>query len=398
MGDLSISYNSDIPAFGSRMRAALNGPRPLTDLLLVAESGAISREIINNANSRHYPTLDLSLATAAPSLNPNAFGDLMRANMFNPIGFSDSALNSYELGIEIANLMSLNPRIDVNSEILGSINFNLTPTNNYSVLGISDRILANLSSLNIGGGAGVLGGGINQNTDYAKFEKKVKLLNKIGDYNEEIQEVRTKMKGDYKKGIELLDAIIKNVDKSDLNDAIKEMHEEEQEAKIERAETISDAWANQIANNTDGVLKVSTASLNKDNVLDVLGTFLTNENISKDMWNDLVENNFRDIAKALKEKARAMKKECKDESIKQQIQAAQDKFGKVSADTPNIGQASFEFFSTLRQIEASLLDSGAAKKYGVPEGTTINNPTVATDRYSKETAAYSKIKKLDTAA
>jgi len=394
MGDLSISYYSDIPAFGSRMRAALNGPRPLTDLLLVAESGAISRDIINNANSNNYYPLDLSLAAVAPSLNPNAFGDLMRANMFNPIGFSDSALNSYELGIEIANLMSSNPRIDVNSEILGSINFNLTPAS--SVLGLSDRILANLSALNIGYSPTVLGNGNYQ--DCVKFDKKVKLLNKIGDYDEEIQEVRTKMKGDYKKGIELLDAIIKNVDKSDLNDAIKEMHEEDQEAKIERAETISDAWANQIANNTDGVLKVSTASLNKDNVLDVLGTFLTNENISKDMWNDLIENNFRDIAKALKEKARAMKKECKDESIKQQIQAAQDKFGKVSADTPNIGQASFEFFSTLRQIEASLLDSGAAKKYGVPEGTTINNPTVATDRYSKETAAYSKIKKLDTAA
>ena len=397
MGDLSISYNSDIPAFGSRMRAALNGPRPLTDLLLVVESGAISRDIINNANSRHYPTLDLSLAAAAPSLNPNAFGDLMRANMFNPIGFSDSALNSYELGIEIANLMSSNPRIDVNSEILGSINFNLTPPS--SVLGLSDRILANLSALNIGYSPTVLGNGNYQNTDYAKFEKKVKLLNKIGDYNEEIQEVKTKMKGDYKKGIELLDAIIKNVDKSDLNDAIKEMHEEEQEAKIERAETISDAWANQIANNKDGVLKVSTASLNKDNVLDALGTFLTNENISKDMWNDLIENNFRDIAKALKDKARAMKKECKDETVKQQIQTALEKFGKVSAETPKIGQATYEFFETLRGIEVSQLDSGAATRYGIPEGTTVDAPTTATDRFNEEKARYIELESgLDTAA
>ena len=323
--------------------------------------------------------------------NPSQFGLLMNAAFADPSIYSDGSLNNYNTGLTAylnaayANSFSnLNPF----ASALGNINWNF------------DLNWGALNNINLGLGLGTVTS-LNdpyktQTSDQAKFERKVKLVLECGDYEEEIAAIRNKMGGNYKKGIKEIDKLIKTIDSEELHDAAKSLYEEDFESAQEKAANIANNWATQIYNQgMNPNFKVSMSGVTKDNILDVLGNFLTNEKVTSNAvtWKTLIENNFKQISKVLISKAKEMKKEAKDDATKQAIDnlITQVKGAKTPENEIN---TTYELFKKLREIQTKTSDAEAFSRYGIPQDKIDSNQslTVAQDKFKEETEEYTKQK------
>ena len=116
------------------------------------------------------------------------------------------------------------------------------------------------------------------------------------------------MKGSYKTGLAKLKAIIATFDQKKLTEVVREISHKIYDEQESKGKAISDNWANQISNATSkSGFKVDTSGVNKDNVLHVLGTYISNPKFKTGgMWNALINNNYDDISKALIENAKEL--------------------------------------------------------------------------------------------
>ena len=208
------------------------------------------------------------------------------------------------------------------------------------------------------------------------------------------------MKGDYKKGLVELKKLMNSFDTNKLYEVVKDIHHKEYDDRQTKAKTISDVWANKIAGSTNGDYKVDTSSLTADNVLDVLGTYITNSNFnSGGMWKHLISNNFDKISNALYSKAEKMKSAGIIDGEKQQIASAVSAL-KAAADKDKPAKV-FALFSTMRTVEASKNDKGIYNKYAseVPSAKRKSNvETYEGSKHNEEKQAYNSQKNLDTSA
>lgn len=405
--------------YGAYMNAAWTASSGVGEDMLRLASLQSALESLNLYHSNpgrkplNWPDAQLGIGTT-----PAQFGTLMHAAWTDPTVWSDGALGSYGLGLSIYNnaayMSSINdthPIIDAYNS--GKFKYKIDGSNPYSVMADFDKFISNLNALNAaaGGtytpGSSVVAGGsvINykDKSDKGKFNNTVALIKAYGEktetsYDEQISKIIRDMKGDYKKGLAELKKLMNDFDTDTLYEVVKDIHHKEYDDRQTKAKTISDAWANKIAGSTDGDYKVNTSGLTADNVLDVLGTYITNSNFNiGGMWKHLISNNFDKISKALYAKAEKMKSDGITDSEKQQIASAVSAL-KSAADKDKPAKA-FALFSAMRSAEASKNDKNIYNKYAseVPSAKRKSHvETYEGSKHNEEKQAYNSQRNLNT--
>lgn len=387
--------NADNLAFTNYMNAALFDPTYQAERILNFVNVPITLDLMQSSYLDTQAPLSGADMANAVNFTPGQFGLAMNAAFGDPTIWSDGKLNSYNAGLSTyLNYMYSNGYFDLNPFSTGLSNINWNFDLNLAALG-------DFSGINVSNNIDK-----KDNSDKSVFEKKVKLLSECGDYDEEIANIRKQMGIDYKKGIKEIDKLLDKVDSTTLHKNANDFYKEDFEKVQENAATIANQWASRIANTTptsDDELKVSMSGVNKNNILDVLGNFITNEDYVKKgsaEWHTLIENNFKEISKILIDKAKEMKKETKDDSTKQAIETLISSV-KNTSSVPEQVNNTYELFKKLREIQAQNRDKDAYTRYGISADKVDNNrvSNVATARYNKEVNAYKQQKaKLDKAA
>ena len=407
--------------YGAYMNAAFTAPSGVGENMLSLASLQSALESLNLYYSNpgrkplNWPDAQLGVTTT-----PAQFGTLMHAAWTDPTVWSDGALGSYGLGLSLYNnaayMSSINdthPIIDAYNS--GKFKYKIDGSNPYSVMADFDKFISNLNALNAAAGGTytpgssvVVGNSVinyKDKSDKGKFNNTVALIRAYGEktetsYNEKINKIIIDMKGDYKKGLVELKKLMNSFDTNKLYEVVKDIHHKEYDDRQTKAKTISDVWANKIAGSTNGDYKVDTSSLTADNVLDVLGTYITNSNFnSGGMWKSLISNNFDKISQALYAKAEKMKSDGITDNDKQQIASAVSALNSA-ADNDRPAKV-FALFSKMRTIEASKNDKGIYNKYAneIPSAKRkFYVETYEGSKHNEEKQAYNSQRKLNTSA
>ncbi len=396
MGFNITTNNADTAAFLNWMNAAWYDPTYRGNVLLDYVNIPVTMDLIQPTGGERRAPLNGYDMNNAVSFLPGEFGLAMHAALTDPTIWSDGTLSNFDIGLSsylnasYANgFFDLNPfAVGLNNNVNWNFNLNWSAFDNL----IPTNVTYNLDK--------------KDNNDKTVFEKKVKLLAECGDFDDEIEEIRKKIGSDYKKGIKEIDKLFEKVDATTLHEKANELYKEDFETVQENAANIANQWASKIANvqpTNNANFKVSMSGVNKNNILDVLGNFITNEDyVTKGSaeWKTLIENNFKEISKILIDKAKEMKKEAKDDSTKQAIEALINNVKKANSNEQKVDNT-YELFKKLREIQAQNRDKDAYNRYGIPADKVDNNrvSNVATATYNKEVAEYKKQKaKLDKAA
>ena len=298
----------DIYSFGNYTFANLIDPSPWANVRL--EYMNIPLALTNNfwTTAQFAPINPVDIHNSY-TMPPVPFGLEMYGIFADPTNYSDGTLRNFDIGLSGYNnkiTMESLAQYGINPAkfALGSVKFGnfgtmsgihfTKPTQNGNV---ADDDKADKS-------------------DKAVFERKVKLILECGDYKDEIAEIRKAMKNDYKKGIAKLDELMKEIDSDKLNEAAKKLYEKDLKSKTTSADKIAEQWAEVFANGgTDANFKVVGSSLTKDNVLDVIGSYMRNEKFqtgTSQMWTPLINNIFEAISIALYAKGDDVKKSASD--------------------------------------------------------------------------------------
>ncbi len=380
--------NADRIAFTNMMDAAWYNPTYQGNVDLKFVDIPVTLGMLQSTYGEQRAPLNGYDMSNAVNFTPGQFGLAMNAAFGDPTIWSDGTLSNYDIGLSAflqhqyaSDFFKLNPF----TEGFGN-SFNWT-------FSLGDAF--NLG--NIGGGSSVISANDPykvQNTDKAKFERKVRLVSEIGDYDDKVEEIKNKIGTNYKKGIEEIDKLIKEIDADKLKQAAESLYEEDFEATQENAANIANNWATQIYNQgMNPNFKISMSGVTKDNILDVLGNFITNEKVTSNAvtWNTLIENNFKEISQVLIEKAKEMKKGA-DSSTKTAIDNAikQVKDSKNSDKVNDKITSIYNLFSTLRGMQTKASDEGAFSRYGIPQDKiNANEKTeIAQNKFKEEAKAY----------
>lgn len=380
--------NADTIAFTNMMDAAWYNPTYQGNVDLKFVDIPVTLGMLQSTYGEQRAPLNGYDMSNAVNFTPGQFGLAMNAAWADPSIWSDGTLSNYDIGLSAflqheyaSDFFNLNPF----AEGFGnSMNWTFSLGNAFNFSGI-------------GGGSSVVSANDpykEQNTDKAKFDRKVRLVSEIGDYDDKIEEIKNKIGTDYKKGIEEIDKLIKTIDANKLQEAAKSIYEEDFEETQENAASIANNWVTQFENQgLNPNFKVNMAGVTKDNILDVLGNFLTNETVKSNAvtWNTLIENNFKEISKVLIEKAKEMKKGA-DNTTKTNIDNAIKavKNAKNADDVNTKITSIYTLFSTLRGIQTKSSDNGAFSRYGLPQNKINANkkPKVAQNQFEQEAKAY----------
>lgn len=393
---------SDVNSFGYRMLGALTNPTYYGNLdLAFANVGLSAASTSNYAFDTLVPPINFNNVRNSYMSPPVPFGLEMYSAFADSTYFSNGLLRDYDIGLSgnnSFNFVQSMARYGINPALYGSINLD------FSNLGIMGGI-GNLGGINIGGSITSVNAADESkvsNTDQAKFERKVRLIKAYDEdaYTDKISDIKSKMK-DYKDGIQKLDNLIKGLDQGKLYMAAKELYTEDHNERLSSARNISSQWFDQISSVTTGSgnYKVNTASISKDNVLDVLGTFMTYRNNDKDQsfagihtsetWEPLINNNFDAISKALYEKAKDMKKTA-NETDKKKI----DEYVGILKKSQNKASDCQKLFNVLRKIQTYNNDLKAQERYGIPSSKkTEQIINVSGKTYEEEKSAWESAKK-----
>ncbi len=395
MGFSITTSNADTQNFINWMDAALHSPYD-GNIMLDYINIPVTMELLQPGYPEVIAPINAYDIQNSYTMTGGQFGLAMHAALTDPSLWSTGTLNNYNIGLSsYLNASYANGFNNLNPfrASLGNFNFSL-----------------NLDAL---GGGGIYSPSVTtaddadntSTTDKAIFNRKVKLISKCGDYDDKISEIRKKIGLDYKKGIKMLDELMKEIDSTTLNEKANELYKEDFKTRQENAANIANQWASKIASttpNSGSNFKVSMSGVTKDNILDVLGNFITNEEYVKAgsaEWKTLIENNFSEISKILIAKAEEMMKSAKNNQYKAEIKSVVDKIKAAKTPQQQVNNT-YNLFSTLRKIQAENNDKDAYERYGVPankiEASRAAN--VATANYQKETKAYSDLNKLNTAA
>ena len=414
-----MSYGFD--AFGAYTQAALTDPTAGGDEIIRRLKFRASLDSANNyinQDAGYNMKFDPNYFNFAISSNPSQFATVTLSTLLDGSDGLDKDSKLYSMGV------GLNAYL--NNSFMNSMNadnpFNTAWDNNQFKFNFTDNsIKTNLPSwdkintnwdFSLTPGSGVSASG--QNVDYSKnsekanFNKAVALIKAYGEevdksYDNKIDKVIKDMNGNYKTGLAKLKAIIATFDQKKLTKVIREISHKIYDEQESKGKAISDNWANQISNATSkSGFKVDTSGVNKDNVLHVLGTYISNPKFKTGgMWNALIKNNYDDISKALIENGKEFLKsgKCTNETTKHKIKGYISSLGK-DGDVSSKVSVVYNLFNILRYENAAYNDNKTAKIVGggaVPSNKIETTPdNYQTKKYQAEKNAYNSASKLNT--
>lgn len=415
-----MSY-SDINAFGDYTLAALTDPtyggeqviRSLdNELKFQSTFDYINQDAGYKMN--FYPHYSNFGASSNPSDFATVLGSTLLDGSVDSL-YNDSILNSMNVGLSASLENSFMNGMNVGNPFQSvwdsnQFKFNFTDNSIKTNLPSWGNVNTNWNfSLNPNAGVSVSG----QNVDYSKnsekanFNKAVALIRAYGEktgksYDDKLNKVAQDMKGSYKTGLAKLKAIIATFDQKKLTEVVKEISHKIYDEKEANGKAISDNWANQIASaKSASSFKVDTSSVNKDNILSVLGTYISNPKFKTGgMWNSLIKNNYEDISNALIENAKDFLKsgKCTNETTKHKIRGYISSLEK-DGDVKNKVSVVYNLFDILRHENASYNDN---KAFAIVGGGVIPSNKVETTpddyqskKYQAEKTAYTSASKLN---
>lgn len=258
--------------------------------------------------------------------------------------------------------------------------------------------------------------------DYqAQFNTKLGLIQKYcSDYivldengNEiDVNKIRAEYAGKLEEGVKYCDELIKSFDQDKVNKMVKAQYTQRVNQNAEAGKTIADEWVKAIDEAGTTAATINTSNVNANNVLDVIGGFLTNDKVKNGnvALTQLFENptTAEALVAAIKTKAQSfIKREDLDATTKETIVTQTNEL----ADAKNTYSSSstedmvanrtalvnkyMTLFETLRTKQAELNDAAAPKYYGLPSDTTVTF-TNETDKANEEVQAYKNRKRLNT--
>lgn len=257
--------------------------------------------------------------------------------------------------------------------------------------------------------------------DFAsKFEKRLAIIQKYcEDYivldeagNEiDITEIRKKYASNLEEGVKYCDQLINSFDADKVEKIVRAIYNQRIEAQNAQGKKISDEFVKAILESSTKAAKLSTSAVNVNNILDVIGTFVTNEDVKngKVSLSQLFEDPAvaEALVSALKQKAQAFIKrddidsELKNEIIEKTNSLVDAKYDYTQADTDKLKASrdalvtSFmALFDVLRKETAARNDKNAKEYYGVPADFDMEF-NAETDRYNKEHEAHKNRKVLN---
>lgn len=416
-----MSY-SDINAFGDYTLAALTDPTYGGEQVIRSLDNELkfqsTFDYINQDagyNMKFYPHYSNFGASSNPSDFATVLGSTLLDGSVDSL-YNDSILNSMNVGLSAQLENSFMNGMNVGNPFQSAwdsnqFKFNFTDNSIKTNLPSWDKVNTNWNfSLNPNTGVSVSG----QNVDYSKnsekanFNKAVALIKAYGEktgksYDDKLNKVAQDMKGSYKTGLAKLKAIIATFDQKKLTEVVREISHKIYDEKEGNGKAISDNWANQIASaKSASSFKVDTSSVNKDNILSVLGTYISNPKFKTGgMWNSLIKNNYEDISNALIENAKDFLKsgKCTNETTKHKIRGYVSSLEK-DGDVKNKVSVVYNLFDILRHENASYNDN---KAFAIVGGGAIPSNKIETTpddyqskKYQAEKNAYTSASKLNT--
>ena len=416
-----MSY-SDINAFGDYTLAALTDPTYGGEQVIRSLDNELkfqsTFDYINQDagyNMKFYPHYSNFAASSSPSDFATVLGSTLLDDSVDSL-YKPSILNSMNVGLSAQLNKSFMDSMNVGNPFQSAwdsnqFKFNFTDNSIKTNLPSWDKVNTNWNfSITPGSGVSVSG----QNVDYSKnsekanFNKAVALIKAYGEktgksYDDKLNKVAQDMKGSYKTGLAKLKAIIATFDQKKLTEVIREISHKIYDEEESKGKAISDNWANQISNATSkSGFKVDTSGVNKDNVLHVLGTYISNPKFKTGgMWNALIKNNYDDISKALIENAKELLKsgKCTNDITKHKIRGYVSSLEK-DGDIKNKISVVYHLFDILRYENASYNDNKAFAIVGggvIPRNKIETTPdNYQTKKYQAEKNAYNSASKLNT--
>lgn len=416
-----MSY-SDINAFGDYTLAALTDPTYGGEQVIRSLDNELkfqsTFDYINQDagyNMKFYPHYSNFAASSSPSDFATVLGSTLLDDSVDSL-YKPSILNSMNVGLSAQLNKSFMDSMNVGNPFQSAwdsnqFKFNFTDNSIKTNLPSWDKVNTNWNfSITPGSGVSVSG----QNVDYSKnsekanFNKAVALIKAYGEktgksYDDKLNKVAQDMKGSYKTGLAKLKAIIATFDQKKLTEVVREISHKIYDEQETNGKAISDNWANQISNATSkSGFKVDTSGVNKDNVLHVLGTYISNPKFKTGgMWNALIKNNYDDISKALIENAKELLKsgKCTNDITKHKIRGYVSSLEK-DGDIKNKISVVYHLFDILRYENASYNDNKAFAIVGggvIPRNKIETTPdNYQTKKYQAEKNAYNSASKLNT--
>ena len=416
-----MSY-SDINAFGDYTLAALTDPTYGGEQVIRSLDNELkfqsTFDYINQDagyNMKFYPHYSNFGAYSSPSDFATVLGSTLLDGSIDSL-YNDSILNSMNVGLSAQLNKSFMDGMNVGNPFQSAwdsnqFKFNFTDNSIKTNLPSWDKVNTNWNfSITPGSGVSVSG----QNVDYSKnsekanFNKAVALIKAYGEktgksYDDKLNKVAQDMKGSYKTGLAKLKAIIATFDQKKLTEVVRGISHKIYDEQEANGKAISDNWANQISNATSkSGFKVDTSGVNKDNVLHVLGTYISNPKFKTGgMWNALINNNYDDISKALIENAKELLKsgKCTNDITKHKIRGYVSSLEK-DGDIKNKISVVYHLFDILRYENASYNDNKAFAIVGggvIPSNKIETTPdNYQTKKYQAEKNAYNSASKLNT--
>ena len=257
--------------------------------------------------------------------------------------------------------------------------------------------------------------------DYqAQFNTKLGLITKyvkeyiVLDENGkeiDVNKIRKDYANKYEEGVKYCDELIESFDHDKVEKIVKAEYNKANQAKYDAGKSIADNWVEAIKSAGTEAAKLNASGVNKNNVLDVIGAFVLNEEV-KDGQVSVYEL-FEDpkmaetLVSALKGRAqdfinrKDLDQETKEAVIAQTNELVDAKYAYTQSATEDLEDnrkilvdSYMTLAQTIRAKEAELNDAAAPKYYGVPEsyGMEITNQT---DRAEEEANAYNGRRRLN---
>lgn len=420
-----MSYLDSL-AFATRMQAYLTDPTYSGDLGPVIENIPLTAEL-NSENATKpftFKDIDANDIKFAPSSTPYEFALGTSAALLDPTYFSDGTLRNYDIGLSAYLESEFLNGLDTNNPFNTALNsgqFKFTFNIDDAIKKINEIKITPAGTVAAGSIASSDSPANQTNTtitvenqtfnikdksDKGNFNNAVALIKAYGkktntSYDDKIEKIKKDMKGNYKTGLNELKKIIATFDKTKLYEVVKDIHHADYNNRQAQGKAISDAWADKIGNSTTGDFTVDTSNLNADNVLKVLGTYISNPKFqSGGMWNNLIKDNFDKISQALyanAEKYLSSKNKSISNGDRNKIRNAVNNL--KSASTPQDKAAkTYALFAALRNYTAGYNDVRVYNTYAnfIPQKNRMDRVELYEQNKFKtdEQKAYNSAPKL----
>lgn len=245
----------------------------------------------------------------------------------------------------------------------------------------------------------------------AKYVKEYIVLDENGE-EIDVKKIHEEYANNYEEGVKYCDKLIESFDHDKVEKIVRAEYNKANKAKQDAGKAIANNWVEEIKSAGLEAAKLNASGVNKNNVLDVMGAFVLNEEVQNGTVSayELFEDpNMADtLVNALKGRAQDFIKRkdldqaTKDEVIAQTNDLVDAKYAYTLADTQDLESTRkslvdsyMVLVQTLRAKEAELNDAAAPKYYGVPESYGMEI-TSQSDRAEEEYNAYHGRRRLNS--